>query len=146
MHESLVGTFETCRRLRRMSAFRGNAEGTRTSPNRRFRLGTDFPRSIDLTGCNASTLTSEENDVSVAQQGWSCIKTITRAVEAGFVHKKIGTGDEFAKGDPQFDCGRVPVWKIDGPKRIFPGWRQLCNAIAAPSTDALKRVLGTAYG
>jgi hypothetical protein len=93
-----------------------------------------------LTGCNASTLTSEENDVSVAQQGCSCIKTITRAVEAGFVHKKIGTGDEFAKGDPQFDCGRVPVWKIDGPKRI------LCNAIAAPSTDALKRVLGTAYG
>src|SRR6202043_4002287 len=38
-----------------------------------------------------------------------------------------------------FDCGRVPGWKIDGPKRIFPGWRQLCNAIAAPSTDALKR-------
>ena len=38
-----------------------------------------------------------------------------------------------------FDCGRVPGWKIDGPKRIFVGWRQLCNAIAAPSTDALKR-------
>ena len=32
-----------------------------------------------------------------------------------------------------------PGWKIDGPKRIFAGWRQLCNAIAAPSTDAPKR-------
>ena len=78
-------------------------------------------------------------------------ETITRAVEAGFVHKKIKRyGDEFAKTilclEPlpcgkccQFDCGRVPDWKIDGPMRIFPGWRQLCNAIAALSTDALKR-------
>src|SRR6266566_7361979 len=58
--------------------------------------------------------------------------------------------DEFAKGDSssgtaavwvvgRFDCGRVSGWKIDGPKRIFVEWRQLCNAIAAPSTDALKR-------
>ena len=78
-------------------------------------------------------------------------ETIIRAVEAGFVHKKIiGIGGRVCEGDSssgtaavwvvgQFDCGRVPGWKIDGPKRIFPGWRQLCNAIAAPSTDALKR-------
>jgi hypothetical protein len=33
---SVSGTFEKCRRLRRMSAFRGKAEGTRTSLNRRF--------------------------------------------------------------------------------------------------------------
>jgi hypothetical protein len=39
----------------------------------------------------------------------------------------------------QFDCGRVPGWKTDGSWRIFGGWRQLFNAIAAPSTDALKR-------
>ena len=33
----------------------------------------------------------------------------------------------------------VPGWKIEGQGRIFVGWRQLSNAIAAPSTDALKR-------
>ncbi len=64
--------------------------------------------------------------------------------------KIIGIGDEFAEvisssgtaalwGVGPFDCGGVPAWKIDGPKRIFPGWRQLCDAIAAPSTDVLKR-------
>jgi hypothetical protein len=42
----------------------------------------------------------------------------------------------------QFDCGRVPGWKIDGPKRIFLGWRQLCNAIAAPSIS-LRAVCNT---
>jgi hypothetical protein len=75
---------------------------------------------------------------------------MARLRRALFTRRIIGTRDEFAKGDSssrtaavwvvrQFDCGRVPGWKIDGPKRIFPGWRQLCNAIAAPSTDALKR-------
>ena len=39
----------------------------------------------------------------------------------------------------QFDCGRIPGWKRGGSGRIFRGWRQLFNAIAAPSTDALKR-------
>ena len=39
----------------------------------------------------------------------------------------------------QFDYGRVPGWKTGGSGRIFWGWRQLFNAIAAPSTDALKR-------
>ena len=39
----------------------------------------------------------------------------------------------------QFDYGRVPGWKTGGSGRIFRGWRPLFNAIAAPSTDALKR-------
>jgi len=39
----------------------------------------------------------------------------------------------------QFENGRVPGWKTGGSGRIFRGWRQLFNAIAAPSTDALKR-------
>src|SRR5438445_1954707 len=39
----------------------------------------------------------------------------------------------------QFDYGSVPDWKWGGSGRIFWGWRPLFNAIAAPSTDALKR-------
>jgi hypothetical protein len=35
-------------------------------------------------------------------------------------------------------CGRFRAG-IEGQGRIFVGWRQLSNAIAAPSTDALKR-------
>jgi hypothetical protein len=30
-------------------------------------------------------------------------------------------------------------WKRGGPGHIFREWRQLCDAIAAPSTDALKK-------
>jgi hypothetical protein len=33
----------------------------------------------------------------------------------------------------------VTDWKTTDSGRIFRGWRQLFNAIAAPSTDALKR-------
>jgi hypothetical protein len=75
-------------------------------------------------------------------------ETVTRAVKAGFVYKKtIGTGGEgdFSSwnrcrvGMVSSIVAEFPGWKIDGPKRIFPEWRQLCNAIAAPSTDAPKR-------
>jgi hypothetical protein len=36
-------------------------------------------------------------------------------------------------------CGRLTHWKTGGPGRIFREWRQLSDAIAAPSTDALKQ-------
>jgi hypothetical protein len=39
----------------------------------------------------------------------------------------------------QFDCGSRTGWKRTDSGRIFGGWRQLFNAIAAPSIDALKR-------
>jgi hypothetical protein len=61
--------------------------------------------------------------VSVAQQGWSCITTITRAVEAGFVHKKIiGTGDEFEKVILRLEplpwgSGSVRLWQDDWLER-----------------------------
>jgi hypothetical protein len=39
----------------------------------------------------------------------------------------------------RLDCGRMTGWKMGRLWRIFRGWRRLFNAIAAPSTDALKR-------
>jgi hypothetical protein len=39
--------------------------------------------------------------------------------------------------NPGFGCGRIVNWKTDSPKRIFREWRQLSDAIAAPSTNAL---------
>src|SRR5437879_5973758 len=66
--------------------------------------------------------------------GTKCRSSLGRVCEDD---SSSGTAAVWVVG--QFDCGRVPGWKIDGPKRIFPGWRQLCNAIAAPRTDALKR-------
>jgi hypothetical protein len=39
----------------------------------------------------------------------------------------------------QFDCGRLPGWKMGGSGRIFRAWRQLSDAIAAPSINALKQ-------
>ena len=60
-------------------------------------------------------------------------ETVTRAVRAGFCLQednrywgRVFEGD-FSSGTAavwvvgQFDCGRFPGWKIDGPKRIFPG-------------------------
>jgi hypothetical protein len=38
-----------------------------------------------------------------------------------------------------FDYGRLPGWKIGDSRRIFRAWRQLSDAIAVPSTDALKQ-------
>jgi hypothetical protein len=57
---------------------------------------------------------------------------------------KVGLTSDFPKpsapGSPlgQFDSGRVPGWKIGCSGRIFREWRQLSNAIAVPSTNALK--------
>jgi len=39
----------------------------------------------------------------------------------------------------RFDCRRPPHWKTGGSGRIFREWRQLSDAIAAPSTNALKQ-------
>jgi hypothetical protein len=41
----------------------------------------------------------------------------------------------------RFQTETLPVrgWKTDGPGRIFREWRQLSDAIAAPSTNALKQ-------
>jgi hypothetical protein len=37
------------------------------------------------------------------------------------------------------DCGRLKHWKMGGSGRIFREWRQLSDAIAAPSTNELKQ-------
>src|SRR5882672_3899637 len=38
-----------------------------------------------------------------------------------------------------FDCGGPTHWKTGGSGRIFREWRQLSDAIAAPSTNVLKQ-------
>jgi len=41
--------------------------------------------------------------------------------------------------DCRFDCRRPPHWKTAGSRRILREWRQLSDAIAAPSSNALKQ-------
>ena len=39
----------------------------------------------------------------------------------------------------QFSCSGLGQWNLSRSRRIFASWRQLSGAIAAPSTDALRK-------
>jgi hypothetical protein len=78
---------------------------------------------------------------------WHCgrgSQTVNRVRDSPLTRKTFAqtefSGDEFAKVSSsgtaamwvvEFVCGRVLGWRIDGPKGIFSGRSQLCNAIAA---------------
>jgi hypothetical protein len=61
-------------------------------------------------------------------------------LDDGGAGPRAGLTQLFGAGSPldQFDCGTVPGWKISCSGRIFQEWRQLSDAIAVPSTNALK--------